>query len=69
MSALSQEQLERQDFVDNAVHALLNLLNPREQRLEWDIEMIADVRETIQYWLVHRHRLCDEMAFYPYVGV
>ncbi|MCK4856856.1 MAG: hypothetical protein KAT58_02705 [candidate division Zixibacteria bacterium] len=67
MKELSRKQIERQDYVDNAIFKLLRNLNVGEQDLEWDIEVIADVRERIYGWLVERYGAVDEMAFYPYI--
>ncbi len=64
---LSQQQIRRQDFVDNAIYQLVSILNPTEQQLAWDIEMIAGIREVIRHWLVERANLTDEMSFYPYI--
>lgn len=66
MSELKREQIQRQDFVDNAIHDLMNEVNPREDPIPWDIEMIASVREALRQVIVERLRLCDEMTFYPY---
>lgn len=47
-STMSQREqrsiLERQDFVDTAIHNILELLT---QRTEWDIEDIGAVRDAI----------------------
>jgi len=45
---LTKEQTERQDFVDNAIHNLLNELRPEGlPELEWNIERISIVRESM----------------------
>lgn len=62
--ALTSEQIERQDFVDNAIYDLLNELTPLEQEIPWDIEMIGDVRDIIQTKLVERG-ICTDQEFYP----
>lgn len=67
MDELSQLQLERQDFVDNAIYGLLTELNPSATALPWNIEMIADIRERSRYWLVEQFQLSSEMSFYPYI--
>ena len=54
METLSEEQMKRQDFVDNQIYDLVKRLNPSRREIEWDIEMIADIRDTIQHWLVDR---------------
>jgi hypothetical protein len=44
---LTDEQLERQDFVDNAIFSLIQQLNPTNQVIDWDIEMIGNVRDVV----------------------
>jgi len=61
----TEEQLKRQDFVDNQIYDLVKRLNPSRSEIEWDIEMIADIRDTIQHWLVDRYKVVDELEFYP----
>ena len=42
---LTDEQIERQDHVDNAIHALL--VDLAERDVEWDISLIGAVRDRI----------------------
>jgi hypothetical protein len=65
MQNLSEGQINRQDFVDNQIYDLVKRLNPSRREIEWDIEMIADIRDTIQHWLVDRYKIVDELDFYP----
>lgn len=67
MQELADKQIERQDFVDTAVFELIRALNPTSTVIEWNIEMISEVRENIRCWLVEKLKICDEMSFYPYV--
>ena len=67
MQNLNEDQIKRQDFVDNKIYELVNLLVPSEKKIEWNIEMIGDIRDTIQHWLVDRYRIVNELEFYPYV--
>jgi len=67
MNKLSESQLKRQDFVDNAIYELLHTLNPSQQEIEWDIEEIGGIRDVICHWLVERLAITDEMTFYPYM--
>lgn len=67
MKELTRKQIERQDFVDNEIFELLQNINPSGQNIEWNIEMIADLRDRIQYWFVEYLNITDEMTFYPYV--
>jgi hypothetical protein len=63
---LTATQLERQDFVDNAIFALLEDLKTSNGELAWDIEMIGEIRDTIQHWLEDKN-LTQPQAFYPQV--
>ena len=65
METLSEDQIKRQDFVDNEIYDLVKRLTPSKREIEWDIEMIADIRDTIQHWLVDRYKIVDELDFYP----
>ena len=65
MQKLTEDQLKRQDFVDNQIYDLVKRLAPSTGEIAWDIEMIADVRDTIQHWLVDKHKIVDELEFYP----
>jgi len=67
MENLNEDQIKRQDFVDNKIYELVNQLVPSEKKIGWNIEMIGDIRDTIQHWLVDRYRIVDEFGFYPYV--
>lgn len=64
---ISDEQIRRQDFVDNAVFQLIRDINPTPKELSWDIEMIGEIRDSIRCWLVERLKICEEMTFYPYI--
>jgi len=64
---MSDEQISRQDFVDNAVFQLIRDINPTSKEITWDIEMIGEIRDNIKYWLVERLKICREMSFYPYI--
>ncbi|MHB8084389.1 MAG: hypothetical protein ACYDHZ_00990 [Dehalococcoidia bacterium] len=71
---LTDAQVERQDLVDNACHALLNGLvassgvaHHGRDLIAWDMEHIAAVREAVQEVVVDRLHLMTEMEFYPYI--
>jgi hypothetical protein len=61
---LNKKQIERQDFADNLIFELLQTLNPINKDFDWDIEMIADIRDTIQYHIIKKTN-CSEQEFYP----
>ena len=64
---MSDEQIGRQDFVDNAVFQLIRDINPTSKKPSWNIEMIGEIRDNVRHWLVERLGICDEMSFYPYI--
>ncbi len=65
MEIFSEEQIRRQDFVDNEIYDLVKRLVPSKRTIEWNIEMIGDIRDTIQQWLVDHYKIVDELEFYP----
>ena len=67
MNELSDAQIKRQDFVDNSIYELILLLSPADAQINWNIEMIADVRDEIRYWLVNHYAVISEQEFYPYL--
>lgn len=67
MKELTDEQAKRQDFVDNAIYHLIQEVNPVGETIEWDIEMIGDVRDVIRDWLVERMNIASGQTFYPYL--
>ena len=67
MEELTEEQIKRQDSVDNAIYQLIQELNPTADEIRWDIEMIGEVRDVIGDWIVERLKITDEQGFYPYL--
>ncbi|MDP3259278.1 MAG: hypothetical protein Q8M34_01645 [Thermodesulfovibrionales bacterium] len=67
MKELTEEQIKRQDSVDNAIYQLIREINPVDKEIAWDIEMIGDVRDVIREWMVERLKITDEQGFYPYL--
>ena len=65
MKNFTEDQLKRQDFVDNQIYDLLKRLVPSKREIGWDIEMIGDIRDTIQHCLVDKYKFVDELEFYP----
>ena len=61
---LTDVQIERQDVVDNAIFNLICEVNPSDAELEWNIELIGNVRDAIQSELVKR-KICTAQEFYP----
>ena len=54
----------RQDFVDNAVFALIQKVNPTNQSVDWDIEMIGQIRDALVCWLSQKTGV-GEHVIYP----
>jgi hypothetical protein len=67
MEELTGRQIERKEYVDDAIFNLIQELNPTSREIEFDMEIIGEIREQIQYCIVERLKLCDEMTFSPYV--
>jgi len=65
MQKFTEDQIKRQDFVDNQIYDLVKRLVPSAREIEWDIEMIGDIRDTIQHWLVDRYKIVGTLEFYP----
>ena len=65
MQKFTEDQIKRQDFVDNQIYDLVKRLVPSTREIEWDIETIGDIRDTIQHWLVDQYKIVDELEFYP----
>ena len=64
---LTGQQIKRQDFVDNAIFNLINELIPSKKEMDWNIEAIGAIRDSIQSQLVERG-FCTEQEFYPYIA-
>jgi DNA polymerase sigma len=67
MNELTQHQIEQQDMIDNSIYHFIQSLNPSEQEIPWDIEMIGDVRDVLREWFVDKLNLTTEQDFYPYI--
>jgi hypothetical protein len=69
MPDLTLNQIQRQDEVDNIIMTCIQNCADEFMHggmLEWDQEIIAEIRESIQKHLV-KHHVCTEMQFYPYL--
>ena len=65
MKTLTNLEISRQDYVDNLIFELVQSLNPTKRPIEWNIEMIGEVRDDIQNWIVDRLKMTTEQEFYP----
>jgi len=63
---LTKQELERQDFVDNQIFELIQKLLPASAQIDWDIEIIASIRDIICKQVVGK-RIISETQFYPYL--
>jgi hypothetical protein len=68
---LTEEQIDRQDLVDNACHCLIEELAEQFHcstvDIDWDIEDIGRIRDVVQDIIVNKLKLCSEKEFYPFV--
>jgi DNA polymerase sigma len=64
---LSRKQITRQDFVDNSIFELLQDLNPTNNELEWNIEIIGQIRDIIRSYFTDNVQNFIEQDFYPYI--
>lgn len=67
MAQLTKQQIERQDFVDNQIFELMQKLIPPSKQIDWDIEAIGVIRETIRVEFIEKTGVMDEKSFYPYI--
>lgn len=65
---LTNQQTERQDFVDNQIFELMQKLIPSSKKLEWDIEIIGAVRDAIGEQIVDK-KFTSEKDFYQYLKI
>ena len=61
---MSDEQIKRQDFVDNAVFELIRQANPTKRQIPWDIEMIGNIRDSLVSELQKKLGI-SEFEIYP----
>ena len=69
MRQLTDAEITRQDFVDNAIFEMINSVNPTQKEIEWDIEFIGELRDKINFWLTKELEVCSEQEFYPFIGI
>lgn len=63
----TDKEIERQDTVDNAIQNLMVELAPwGVDDIEWNMEYIGEIRDTIKEFLVDKLHLMTEQQFYPY---
>lgn len=63
---LTDEEIERQDFVDNRIFEVMNSFLPPDKTFEWDIGAISNIRDSIGHELTRRGLISEE-DFYPFL--
>ncbi len=63
--APTPRNIARQDFVDNKIFELVNELLPQHKKIDWDIEVIADVRDAVFSAVSEIVGGLGERKFYP----
>jgi len=61
---MNDEQVKRQDFVDNAIFELIQRINPTGRQISWNIEMIGNIRDSIISELQNKLGI-SEFEIYP----
>ena len=61
---MTKRQIERQDFVDNKIFALIREINPTARTISWDIEMIGNIRDSLVCELEKKLGI-SEFEIYP----
>jgi hypothetical protein len=67
MRELTLKEIERQDFVDNAIFDLIKDLSLSTKKIDWNIEMIGEIRDVISDWIVNKLKMCTEQEFYAII--
>ena len=68
MALLSDSDTARQDFVDNEIFTLTELVWPASAgspEMEWDIELIGGIRDLIGNWFLDHGVIESLDQFYP----
>ena len=60
-----KQNIEKWDFVDNAIFDLIRTLNPAKKEIKWDIAPISEIRQVLVNLYVNELKLCTEKQFYP----
>ena len=63
--APTPRSIARQDFVDNKIFELINELLPQCKKIDWDIEVIGNIRDSIFSTVSEKVVGLDERTFYP----
>ena len=61
---LTDDDIARQDQVDNAIFELVQQLAPANaDKIEWQLEWIGEIRDIVQHVIVDIHQCCDEFEW------
>jgi hypothetical protein len=63
---LTDAEVERIDDIQNAAFEFVNSILPRGAQVDWDIEMLDGILETVWEHIEDRG-ICTEREFYPFV--
>jgi hypothetical protein len=59
------QETDRQDAVDSAIEEMLESVSPIGY-VQWDMEIIGEIRDIVQDYIVNKKGWMSEQAFYPY---
>lgn len=62
---LTKKQIEQQDFIDNVIFEMICELSPKGEDEEWNIELIAEIRELLIDYFKEKYSDFNENEFYP----
>ncbi|MFH1564586.1 MAG: hypothetical protein ABIC82_01925 [bacterium] len=54
INKLTKQQINRQDFVDNQIFELIQKFLPPSKQIDWNIDMVGAVRNTMREQLVNK---------------
>ena len=57
---LTDDQIQRQDFVDNKINQLIKDLAPESTEIEWDIHLISKIRDSVEDVVINDLKLMSE---------
>jgi len=60
-----KQKIAQWDLVDNAIHNLIQELNPSKKEIQYDGETIHEIRSALIKLYVEKLKLCTEAKFYP----
>jgi hypothetical protein len=61
----SKEELERQNYIDNSIMNLINMVNPTKLEILYDRNIVAKVRYALIEIFSKDLQICTDSALYP----